>query len=100
MGSLLWLWEVANVLQMNVRRGRHNTKFRDAHWLISRCFPSERMRAGARLEWKSDLGRAPWPDCIRRSLSGSRAKARSAAGYSDQDLRRAASAEKVQLLGG
>jgi len=25
----LWLWEVANVLQMNVRRGRHTGDFRD-----------------------------------------------------------------------
>ena len=27
---MLWRWEVANALQMNVRRGRHGADFRDA----------------------------------------------------------------------
>lgn len=36
---VLWRWEVANALQMNVRRGRHNAEFRDAALANLAWFP-------------------------------------------------------------
>jgi predicted nucleic acid-binding protein len=35
----LWRWEVANVLQLNVRRGRNGTNFRDAALSSLAWFP-------------------------------------------------------------
>jgi predicted nucleic acid-binding protein len=55
---MLWRWEVANVLQMNVRRGRHGADFRDAALSNLAWFP---IRVDARAEpeaWLGTLGLA------------------------------------------
>jgi predicted nucleic acid-binding protein len=99
---VLWLWEVANVLQMNVRRGRHNTKFRDRALADLALFPIREDAEAGRQAWSGSLTLAERHGltvydaaylevALRRGLP---------LATLDQDLRRAASAEKVQLLGG
>ena len=52
---VLWLWEVANVLQMNVRRGRHNTKFRDRALADLALFPIKEDAEAGRQAWSGSL---------------------------------------------
>jgi predicted nucleic acid-binding protein len=49
----LWRWEVANALQMNVRRGRHGADFRDAALSNLVWFP---IRVDAQAEPEAWLG--------------------------------------------
>jgi predicted nucleic acid-binding protein len=98
---LLWLWEVANVLQMNVRRGRHNAKFRDRALADLALFPIKEDAEAGRQAWSGSLILAERHGltvydatylevALRRGLP---------LATLDRDLRRAASAERVQLLG-
>jgi predicted nucleic acid-binding protein len=97
----LWRWEVANVLQSNVRRKRHAADFRD-----------EALSSLAMLPVKVDAeaDRQAWTDTLhlaeRHRLTvydaayleiASRRKIPLAT--LDQDMRRAAKTEKVELLG-
>lgn len=50
---MLWRWEVANALQMNVRRGRHVADFRDAALSNLAWFP---IRVDVRAEPEAWLG--------------------------------------------
>jgi predicted nucleic acid-binding protein len=97
----LWRWEIANVLQLNVRRGRHSGDFRDGA-LASLAMLPVKVDAGAdRQAWGDTLHLAERHGltvydaaylelALRRGLP---------LATLDQDLRRAASAEKVGLLG-
>jgi len=98
---VLWLWEVANVLQMNVRRGRHNTKFRDRALADLALFPIKEDAEAGRQAWSGTLilaerhrltlyDAAYLEVALRRGLP---------LATLDQDLRAAARAEEVQLLG-
>jgi predicted nucleic acid-binding protein len=99
---VLWLWEVANVLQMNVRRGRHNSKFRDRALADLALFPVKEDAEAGREAWSATLTLAERHGltvydaaylevALRRGLP---------LATLDQDLRRAARAEKVHMLGG
>jgi predicted nucleic acid-binding protein len=98
---VLWLWEVANVLQMNVRRGRHNAKFRDRALADLALFPIKEDAEAGRQAWNGSLilaerngltvyDAAYLEVALRRGLP---------LATLDRDLRRAASAEKIQVLG-
>jgi predicted nucleic acid-binding protein len=98
---VLWLWEVANVLQMNVRRGRHNAKFRDRALADLALFPIKEDAEAGRQAWSGSLilaerhsltvyDAAYLEVALRRGLQ---------LATLDRDLRRAASAEKIQVLG-
>jgi predicted nucleic acid-binding protein len=98
---VLWLWEVANVLQMNVRRGRHNAKFRDRALADLALFPIKEDAEAGRQAWSGSLILAE-----RHSLTVHDAAYLEVAlrrglplATLDRDLRRAASAEKIQVLG-
>jgi predicted nucleic acid-binding protein len=98
---VLWLWEVANVLQMNVRRGRHNTKFRDRALADLALFPIKEDAEAGRQAWSGSLILAE-----RHSLTVYDAAYLEVAlrrglplATLDRDLGRAASAEKIQVLG-
>jgi predicted nucleic acid-binding protein len=97
---VLWLWEVANVLQMNVRRGRHNAKFRDRALADLALFPIKEDAEAGRQAWSGSLILAE-----RHSLTVYDAAYLEVAlrrglplATLDRDLRRAASAEKIQVL--
>jgi predicted nucleic acid-binding protein len=98
---VLWLWEVANVLQMNVRRGRHNSKFRDRALADLALFPIKEDAEAGRQAWSGSLilaerhgltvyDAAYLEVALRRGLP---------LATLDKDLRAAANAERVQLLG-
>ena len=98
---VLWLWEVANVLQMNVRRGRHNTKFRDRALADLALFPIKEDAEAGRQAWSGSLILAE-----RHGLTMYVAaylevalRRRLPLATLDKDLRAAAGAERVQLLG-
>jgi predicted nucleic acid-binding protein len=98
---VLWLWEVANVLQMNVRRGRHNAKFRDRALADLALFPIKEDAEAGRQAWSGSLILAE-----RHSLTVYDAAYLEVAlrrglplATLDRDLGRAASAEKIQVLG-
>jgi predicted nucleic acid-binding protein len=97
---VLWLWEVANLLQMNVRRGRHNAKFRDRALADLALFPIKEDAEAGRQAWSGSLILAE-----RHSLTVYDAAYLEVAlrrglplATLDRDLRRAASAEKIQVL--
>jgi predicted nucleic acid-binding protein len=98
---VLWLWEVANLLQMNVRRGRHNTRFRDHALADLALFPIKQDAEAGRQAWSGSLilaerhgltvyNAAYLEIALRRGLL---------LATLDTDLRSAATAERVQLLG-
>ena len=98
---VLWLWEVANVLQMNVRRGRHNAKFRDRALADLALFPIKEDAEAGRQAWSGSLilaerhsltvyDAAYLEVALRRGLPLATV---------DRDLRRAAIAEKIQVPG-
>jgi predicted nucleic acid-binding protein len=98
---VLWLWEVANVLQMNVMRGRHNAKFRDRALADLALFPIKEDAEAGRQAWSGSLILAE-----RHSLTVYDAAYLEVAlrrglplATLDRDLRRAASAEKIQVPG-
>jgi predicted nucleic acid-binding protein len=97
----LWRWEIANVLQLNVRRGRHNADFRDAALSTLALLPTKVDAESDRQAWGAALRLAE-----RHSLTvydaayleiASRRKIPLAT--LDRQLRAAALNEGVQLLG-
>jgi predicted nucleic acid-binding protein len=97
----LWRLEVADILEMGVRRGRHDTEFRDSTLADLALLPIQLDPETDRQAWgatarlahrhKLTLYDAAYLEvALRRSLP---------LASLDQDLRAAASAEKIQLLG-
>ncbi len=98
---VLWLWEVANVLQMNVRRGRHNAKFRDRALADLALFPIKEDAEAGRQAWSGSLILAE-----RHSLTVYDAAYLEVAlrrglplATLERELRAAARGEKVKVLG-
>jgi predicted nucleic acid-binding protein len=97
----LWRLEVANVLQMGMRRNRHNQAFRDAALadltlLPIQVDPETDLRAwGATLELAARY-RLTVYDAAYLELAVRRNLPLATLG---EDLRRAAAAEKIKLLG-
>lgn len=97
----LWRLEVANVLEISARRGRHNTAFRDATLADLSQLPIQVDGETDRQAWGETLRLAErhrltlydaayLEVALRRSLP---------LATLDADLRKAAQLEKMQLLG-
>jgi predicted nucleic acid-binding protein len=97
----LWRLEVANILEMSVRRGRHDADFRDSTLVDLALLPihvdpetdEQAWGATARLAERHQLtlyDAAYLELALRRALP---------LATLDQDLRAAAEAEKVEVLG-
>ncbi len=99
--SALWRLEVANVLEMGVRRGRHTAEFRDATLTDLALFPittdgeTERQAWGATLQLAS-RNRLTVYDAAYLELAKRRALPLATL---DGDLRTAAIAEGIELMG-
>ena len=98
----LWRWEIANVLQLNVRRGRHAGDFRDGALATLALLPVKVDAEADRQAWSATLHLAE-----RHALTvydaayleiASRRKI--ALASLDRQLRGAAMNEGVQVLGG
>lgn len=98
---VLWLWEVANVLQVNVKRGRHNRNFRDGALADLALFPIKEDAEAGGQAWSRSLvlaerhgltvyDAAYLEVAVRRRLP---------LATLDQELRAAAKAERIELLG-
>ncbi len=97
----LWRWEIANVLQLNVRRGRHDADFRDSALSSLALLPVKVDAEADRQAWSAALHLAErhrltvydaayLEIALRRKIP---------LATLDGQLRAAASDEKVQLLG-
>jgi predicted nucleic acid-binding protein len=96
----LWRWEIANVLQLNVRRGRHSADFRDGALASLAALPVKVDAEADRQAWSAALHLAE-----RHGLTvydaayleiASRRKIPLAT--LDRELRAAASNDGIQLL--
>jgi predicted nucleic acid-binding protein len=97
----LWRWEVANVLEMGVRRGRHTAAFRDATLADLSLLPIAVDPEAERQAWGSTLQLAEryhltLYDSAYLELARRRGLALATL---DVDLRTAATAEGIALLG-
>ena len=97
----LWRWEIANVLQLNVRRGRHDADFRDGALSGLALLPAKVDAEADRQAWSAAIHLAE-----RHGLTvydaayleiASRRKIPLAT--MDRQLRAAAMSDGVQLLG-
>jgi len=97
----IWRLEIANILQMGVRRGRHNGDFRDTTLADLNQLPLQVDAETDRQAWGQTSGCAERHNltlyeaaylelAIRRNLP---------LATLDEDLRRAALSEKIRLLG-
>jgi predicted nucleic acid-binding protein len=97
----LWRWEIANVLQLNVRRGRHDADFRDEA-LASLALLSVKVDAEAdRQAWSASVHlaerhRLTVYDAAYLEIASRR---KIPLATLDRELRAAAGAEEVQVLG-
>ncbi|HEY6767906.1 MAG TPA: type II toxin-antitoxin system VapC family toxin [Candidatus Sulfotelmatobacter sp.] len=97
----LWRWEVANALQMNVRRGRHGTDFRDAALSNLAWFPIQVDAQAEPEAWLGALriaGRCNLTVYDASFLEIAQRRKLPLATL-DRELRAAAEREKVRLLG-
>jgi predicted nucleic acid-binding protein len=97
----LWRWEIANVLQMNVRRGRHAGDFRDGALASLALLPVKVDAEADRQAWSAALHlaerhRLTAYDAAYLEIASRR---KIALATLDQQLRAAAMSEGVQLLG-
>jgi len=98
----LWRWEIANVLQLNVRRGRHDGDFRDGALASLAMLPlkvdaeADRQAWGATLRLAERHGLTVY-DAAYLEIASRRGIALATL---DRQLRTAAANEGVQLLGG
>jgi predicted nucleic acid-binding protein len=97
----LWRWEIANVLQMNVRRGRHAGDFRDGALASLALLPVKVDAEADRQAWSAALHlaerhRLTVYDAAYLEIASRR---KIALATLDQQLRAAAMSEGVQLLG-
>jgi predicted nucleic acid-binding protein len=98
---MLWRWEVANALQMNVRRGRHGADFRDAALSNLAWFP---IHVDAQAEPEAWLGALQLAE--RHALTVYDAayleiaqRKKIPLATLDRQLRSAAEGERIELLG-
>jgi predicted nucleic acid-binding protein len=97
----LWRWEIANVLQLNAGRGRHSADFRDDALSSLALLPIQVDAEADRQAWSAALRLAERHRLTVYDASyleiASRRKIPLAT--LDRELRAAANAERVQLLG-
>ena len=98
----LWRWEIANVLQLNVRRGRHAGDFRDGALATLALLPVKVDAEADRQAWSATLHLAERHgltvyDAAYLEIASRR---KIALASLDRQLRGAAMNEGVQVLGG
>jgi predicted nucleic acid-binding protein len=98
---VLWRWEVANVLQVNTRRARHGKDFRDNALAGLTLFPIREDHIPEQQAWQkpvvlADSHKLTMYDAAYLELALRRGLPPATL---DRDLRSAARAEKVELLG-
>jgi predicted nucleic acid-binding protein len=98
----LWRWEIANVLQLNVRRGRHAGDFRDGALATLALLPVKVDAEADRQAWSATLHLAERHgltvyDAAYLEIASRR---KIALASLDRQLRAAAMNEGVQVLGG
>jgi predicted nucleic acid-binding protein len=96
----LWRWEIANVLQLNVSRGRHGGEFRDGALASLALLPVKVDAEADRQAWSAALVLAERHgltvyDAAYLEIASRRKIARATL---DRQLRDAASAEGIQLV--
>lgn len=97
----LWRWEIANVLQLNVRRGRHGGDFRDGALSSLALLPFKVDAEADRQAWSTTLLLAERHgltvyDAAYLEIASRR---KIALATLDRELRAAAATEGVELLG-
>ncbi len=97
----LWRWEIANVLQMNVRRGRHDEDFRDGALASLAVLPVKVDAEADRQAWSAALSLAEHHGLTVYDAAyleiASRRKIPLAT--LDRQLREAATSDGIHLLG-
>lgn len=97
----LWRWEIANVLQLNIRRGRHDANFRDGALSSLALLPVKVDAEADRQAWGAAVHLAErhrltvydaayLEIALRRKIP---------IATLDRDLRRAALSEGIELMG-
>ena len=97
----LWRWEIANVLQLNVRRGRHDEDFRDGALSSLALLPIKVDAEADRQAWSAALHLAKRHlltvyDAAYLEIASRR---KIPLATLDRQLRAAAASEGIQLLG-
>ncbi|MFZ0815578.1 MAG: type II toxin-antitoxin system VapC family toxin [Candidatus Sulfotelmatobacter sp.] len=97
----LWRWKIANVLQLNVRRGRHSGDFRDNALASLALLPVKVDAEADRQAWGAALllaerHRLTVYDAAYLEIA---VRQKIALATLDRELRAAAVSERVQLLG-
>jgi predicted nucleic acid-binding protein len=97
----LWRWEIANVLQLNVRRGRHAGDFRDGALASLALLPAKVDAEADRQAWSATLRLAERHGLTVYDAAYLEIACRRKIGLAslDRQLRAAAMNEGVQLLG-
>jgi predicted nucleic acid-binding protein len=98
----LWRWEIANVLQLNVRRGRHAGDFRDGALATLALLPVKVDAEADRQAWSATLRLAERHGLTVYDAAYLEIASRRKIGLAslDRQLRAAAMNEGVQALGG
>jgi len=98
----LWRWEIANVLQLNVRRGRHAGDFRDSALAGLALLPVKVDAEADRQAWSATVSLAERHGLTIYDAAYLEIASRRKIGLAslDRQLRAAAMSEGVQLLGG
>jgi predicted nucleic acid-binding protein len=97
----LWRWEIANVLQMNVKRGRHGGDFRDGALSTLALLPVKVDAEADRQAWIAALHVAERHGLTVYDAAYLEIATRRKIPLAtlDRQLRAAAESERVQLLG-
>jgi predicted nucleic acid-binding protein len=98
----LWRWEIANVLQLNVMRGRHAGDFRDGALASLALLPVKVDAEADRQAWSATLRLAERHGLAVYDAAYLEIASRRKIGLAslDRQLRAAARNEGVQVLGG
>ena len=98
----LWRWEIANVLQLNVRRGRHAGDFRDGALATLALLPVKVDAEADRRAWSATIVLAERHGLTVYDAAYLEIASRRKIGLAslDRELRAAAVNEGVQVLGG
>jgi predicted nucleic acid-binding protein len=98
----LWRWEIANVLQLNVRRGRHAGDFRDGALASLALLPVKVDAEADRQVWSATVSLAERHGLTIYDAAYLEIASRRKIGLAslDRQLRAAAMKDGVQLLGG
>jgi predicted nucleic acid-binding protein len=97
----LWRWEIANVLQLNAKRGRHSVDFRDGAFASLALLPLKLDAEADRQAWSATLHLAERHgltvyDAAYLEIASRR---KTPLATLDRQLRAAAAMDGVQLLG-